>query len=58
MGAALYLCSFFQTPMRADYFRWMSVALVVVFSSVGLLHASWLAVRYCIYRWKNRDTLS
>jgi hypothetical protein len=56
IGAALFLSSFFQTPARADYFRWMSVAIVVITTSAGALQAMRVLVRYGINRWRNRDT--
>jgi hypothetical protein len=52
-GAILLLISVFLTGARADYYRWMSVVLVVVFPAVGLLRTICVG----LYMWFNRRKL-
>jgi hypothetical protein len=58
MGGALFLCSFFQAEARADYFRWMSVVIVALTSSLGLIQVIRVLVRHAMNRRKNRHILS
>jgi len=57
-AALLLVFSFFQTGIRAEYTRFMGLNAIIVLTVAGLLKASWLYVRYRIYRHKNRDTLT